>query len=840
MQVKDRFNFHLFKFKGMILSACVFLVFQLLVHTNAHSQQCGFEGINAFVINVHNRNAQQPVSGLKIYLVNENNEPYIEKVSYFDKRKKTTITRFDTLFFWENLKALSYKKRPAEYHRFYLTGAGNSYLIHLPEIPNYQVLGTDVPVYQARIVDVDGTKNGGYFTTRVIRLNYAHSVNICLSGILNENPNHRPDPGKIKRMDGGYFLPIDIDISYVRSIIHDLPPKRYMYRTKTDTIKHKNTRDSLYSIREIEIKNFTTLITVQKIVFPERLWVGGNLILKIPEYGDFYNDNPADMRDFRVLTQHYKGKDGRFHKKYLHYVYDETTERYSSDTLLDNYEDVEIGRVNGITRTVYSTDSVGVITTVYALINRKWTLKSQTTTKRAKEVNQKIIAVDASTVNCLVWAQASQQRIRVVWAKEPYYYFFKDSFQYVNFCNSRVSLDDKQTKTMTFTRRLDAHDTGMVTFKDKISIGPDYISFYNTAINLRGLSRLDLNYIVIGQNLKPQKTREGNLQFWVNKYRDSSFFEVLTLDKEMNPMSFGLMRMNDTTHYGNWKFWDAEGNEAYRTYSRRMLLLAKDFESEAYQKIKAKVKIGDVWQILPCYDYSEGSLVYLTNQMDSLKVYTKTASNTVKLKYKYYGDENYLQLYLLKADEYALPMNGSTMPVHLMADKYRIQPDWVIFSKRNNGSYEQSNFIRYFKNTYPEVFSEVDLVYEEELIIDLSRMAGNQKRQVLKRMIADSVIYCIAQLVQLPGGRITFGDRSGGLTINYNLSYDSVRNLMKTFGFSYQGAISGSGNVYQFVYPSKLMDRKFFDIYSNACKHPDVMSGYLSFYSKVTHDIYKD
>lgn len=824
------------RMKAIIL----FVLFSLLLIPKVNSQQCGYEGINAFVINVHNRNAQEPVSGLKIYLVNENNEPYIEKVSYYDIRKKTTITRFDTLIFWENLKASKYKKLPQQYHRFYLKGAGNAYLIHLPEIPNYKVLGTDVPIYQARIVDVDGNKNGGYFTTRVIRLNYSHSVNICLSGILHENPNHRPDPGKIKRMDGGYFMPIDIDISYVRSIINDLPPKRYMYRTKTDTIKHKNTRDSLYSIREIEIKNFTTLITVQKIVFPERLWVGGGLILKIPEYGDFYNDNPSDIRDFRVLTQHYKGKDGRFHKKYLHYVYDETTERYSNDTLLDNYEDIEIEPVKGITRTVYSSDSIGVITSLYTLINRKWTLKSQSTVKRAKSFNQEIIAVDASNVNCLVWVHEFPHKTRVLRANEPYYYFFRDSFTYVNFCNTIVLLDNKQTNTMTFTRRLDAHDTGMVTYKDKISIGPDYISFHNTAINLRGLGRRDLNYIVIGQNLKPQKTREGNLQFWVNKFRDSSFFEVLTLDKDMNPMSFGLMRMNDTTHYGNWRFWDAEGNETYRIYSRRMLLLAKDYDSEAYQKIKAKVKIGDVWQNLPCYDYSEGSLVYLTNQMDSLKVYTTTATNTVKLKYKYYGDENYLQLYLLKADEYALPMNGSEMPVHLMEDKYRIQPDWVVFSKRNKGSYEQSNFIRYFKNTYPEVFSEVDLVFEGELIIDISRMAGIQKRQVLKRMIADSAIYCIAQLIQLPGGRITFGDRSGGLTINYNLSYDSVSTLMKTFGFISHGPITGTGNVYQFVYPSKLMDRSFFDKYSNACKHPDVMSGYLSFYSKVTHDIYKD
>jgi hypothetical protein len=229
-------------------------ILSLFFISDSLAQQCGFEGLNAFVIDAHLSNEKELIKGLKIYLVNENNEPYVIKTKVFNAKKTRYETRFDTIIFWENTKAKSLKKQEGLYHRFYLKGAGNTYIVSLPEYEDYKEKGTFMPVYRAWIEDVDGKKNGGDFGIRVVSLNYAHSVSICGSGIMHNEPNTHHNPPQIKRIDGGYFMPMDVNMSYRPSLIADTGMVKHMYRTKRDTLFNINGNDSLFGIKEIEIK----------------------------------------------------------------------------------------------------------------------------------------------------------------------------------------------------------------------------------------------------------------------------------------------------------------------------------------------------------------------------------------------------------------------------------------------------------------------------------------------------------------------------------------------------------------------------------------------------------
>jgi hypothetical protein len=803
------------------------------------AQQCGFEGKNAFVLTPHLSYNGDLIKGLKIYLVNENNDPYVTKSKVFNTKKKRFENRFDTLCFWENNKAKDLKKQSGYYPKFHLKGAGNAYIISVPELEDYKERGTFMPVYQALIKDVDGKLNDGDFGVRIVRLNYAHSVNICQSGIMHNEPNNPPNPGHIKRMDGGYFMPITVNLSFRNSLIADTGLVKHMYRTKKDTLFNRNGEDSLYAIKEIEIKNYRTLVTVQNIKLLQKLWAGNILIDKIVEYDDFFGDNPRDVKDFRILVSNTKGIDDQFHKRYLNYIYDEITNLYRSDTALDNYADVEINKSTGdITRSVYLSDSNGLTKITYRYKNYKWELVSIDRPKKIKPDQRSIPVIDKPSFSCISWID-EPIKAKVIYASENYYQTLRDTFRFINTCDKSIHLIDLmvgKNPDFSYTPSVAPSDTGYIYYQKILTINPNRIIFHENAIRPDPQSLLKINYSVIGKNAIVEKTNDHSLSYSVKMMNDSIFKEVITMNQKGQPLHFGIMSIGDTVRYGQWKFWNETGIETYKTYSRKVIYMVKDFEEQPIESLNFKVKKNGEWMALKSWRILGNHHVYISEGMDSLKIFTKTASNAFKLNFKNLANENYQHVYLINKNQYALSMNGFQMPVELIPNIYRVQPDWVAMQNLNGGKYGQEFFIEYFKTKYPHLLSSVLWLFNSEVIIDLNKFTEAMKNNMLKNLEKDKMILCISQLVKLPGSRITFCDRSGTLIMNYNLSYDSVKTVFKTFNFTYNGPITGTGNYYQFTYNNKIIDQHFFDIYNKACEHADVISGSLNFYFKTEID----
>jgi hypothetical protein len=810
------------------------------------AQQCGFEGTNVFALNVHLSNKSELIKGLKIYLVNENNEPYLTETRIYDKSKKKYGTRYDTLFFWDNLKAKKHKNTNDKYRKYYLQGAGESYVILIPESQNYFERGTFSPVYRARIVDIDGTKNGGYFTTRVVRLDYAQSANVCNSGILDYPPSQRPNPTRIKSINGGSFVPMDINLSYLSPLIADTGIVKHMYRTKRDTLRNIKGEDSLFAIREIEIKNYRTLIPVQKIVFPEKFWCGNVLIENLPEYYDFYNNNPRDVKDFRILVENKKGDDNRFHKRYLNYVYSENSNRYESDTLLDRYWDVEINTLKKtLTRAVYKKDTLGEIKITYRLFKHGWDIESiekPTIPKKELPIPRKPELINPSKY-CLRWLDMPPQTIRIIEAKANYYETVRDSFRFINSCDHTIYPAEIiliKDLGITMSKSVKPNDTGYVYYKEHVSISPNGITFHERYFKPDEQNLFRLRYFIAGNATQRRNLENDGLEYSAYLPQDSSFKEVLTLDFYRRPRSLGLKAQNDTTHYGNWRFWNEEGKEHYKTFSKKLVCEVQTFESLDKERVSFKAKKNGTWINLSSWPYLSANEVYVSEDMDSLQAFNSKGSNKFKINYKNFGNDNYLNFYLLKKNQYSLSLNGSSFPIELVPNVYRIQPDWVSLQKISNGLYSQDFFIDYFKKKFPDLKQVLHGEFENELLIDLNEMPASERKNTLKQLIKEETIQSIGQLITVPGNRTTFCDRNGQFAMNYNLPYDSVRKIIIGMDMQYHGTINGTGNHHQFTYNHKLIDRSFFDLYNNACKHPDVISGSLNFYFRATLDHQKD
>lgn len=815
----------------------------LFIISDSIAQQCGFEGQNAFVIDAHLSNEKELIKGLKIYLVNENNEPYVTKTKVLNAKKTRYETQFDTIIFWGNTKAKSLKKQEGPYHRFYLKGAGNTYIVSLPEYEDYKEKGTFMPVYRAWIEDVDGKKNGGDFGIRVVSLNYAHSVSICGSGIMHNEPNIHHNPPQIKRMDGGYFMPMDVNMSYRPSLIADTGLVKHMYRTKRDTLFNSNGNDSLFGIKEIEIKNYRTLIPVQKIVMPQILWVGNIMIENVVEYHDFFGDNPRDVKDFRILVSNTRGIDGQFHKRYLNFVYNEDANHYDSDKAMDNYADVEINKSTGaITRTEFLTDTYGKTKITYRYTKNKWDLLSIEKPKKPEQNQTFVPTPPKPSFSCITWID-EPKKTKVIHASELYYITLKDTFRFINSCDQSLhlaSLIVGHNSDFSYSPSVGAFDTGYVYYQKLLTINPNRIIFHESAIKPDSYNTLNLNYIIVGKNARITKTGDEAKKYCVFAGTDSIFLEVLTVNQMSQPITFGTMAIDDTTRYGNWKLWDSTGNETYKTYSRKVIYSVKIFNGQTLEAVNFKVKKEGAWINLKSWLILDSRHVYISEGMDSLKLYNKMGQNGLKINYKTLADQNYQQIYLIARNQYSISINGFQVPVELIPNLYRVQPDWVGMQKLNNGKYGQEHFLEYFKFKYPRLVSSIQLLYESEVIIDLNRVSDSEKKYRLETLENDEMIQSISQLIELPGSRITFCDRIGTLIMNYNLSYDSVKTIINSFDFKYHGPISGTGNYYQFSYNQKLIDRHFFDIYNKACALPDVISGSLSFYFKAEVDNTKD
>ena len=81
------------------ISLLFFLLFCFSV-VKLYAQSCGFEQFFLFVLDVRTSDHEALASGLKMYLVDEAEQPLLAHVAY--EEKGAWKHRADTLFFWEN------------------------------------------------------------------------------------------------------------------------------------------------------------------------------------------------------------------------------------------------------------------------------------------------------------------------------------------------------------------------------------------------------------------------------------------------------------------------------------------------------------------------------------------------------------------------------------------------------------------------------------------------------------------------------------------------------------------------------------------------------------------
>lgn len=144
------------KISGLNLFSIVFLL--LSAHW-ASAQHCGYCNGSIQVFYIHDESDSEPISGLKVYLLDSLDKPVLSH--FFDQ--KTREYKMDTFFLYQNP---STRKNPVEKVLFNPVNsrqtefwfAQDNYIFY----PNHEAYDAVKIVVE----DIDGNKNGGKFKTK--------------------------------------------------------------------------------------------------------------------------------------------------------------------------------------------------------------------------------------------------------------------------------------------------------------------------------------------------------------------------------------------------------------------------------------------------------------------------------------------------------------------------------------------------------------------------------------------------------------------------------------------------------------------------------------------------
>lgn len=196
-------------------------IFLMLLSARLSAQQCGWEGLNAFVLDVHTQASREKIKGLKIYLVGEDDKPYFWETRLPPTRREMTWhTEYEPMVFWDNAARRLKMKNSFPPRDVRCVGAEDHYMILINDAS-----ANPPPVYKALIVDIDGPENGGWLQSILVPLDFGRSVNLCQTGFVGHKPDSTSHHSRLCE-DGLPYAPIEIviDGQGVQRVSPPLPP----------------------------------------------------------------------------------------------------------------------------------------------------------------------------------------------------------------------------------------------------------------------------------------------------------------------------------------------------------------------------------------------------------------------------------------------------------------------------------------------------------------------------------------------------------------------------------------------------------------------------------------
>ncbi len=349
--------------KTVLTTLILFLCFQL-----GYSQRCGYDYLQAFVVEVVDNDHPNNIPDLKLTLTNEFGQKLEYKSKYpesqrfdFDEQHIETPARLD-LPFLKKIPRSNFQEFWENGHAKVMAGPGINQPAHLRLSDNLYVIfitfhyslnqPVTLPVYQVQIEDPDSIKHFKKFPKRIFRLNPEKSVYLCANHLIGNGEIW----GKIYCIDGSVFKPIQLNLSNPTPQYEGKVQKNRYEDVTFETVRHNDAEPnkSEISLKSIQVYSGDQLQLMQKIVprnfekFAKKQgyraaykYVFAQVFPKymLPELAKVVSVSSQKKKYDLLSVVLEKGMtiSGIQHQHQLFFQYDSTSKQYTFDTILSEY-----------------------------------------------------------------------------------------------------------------------------------------------------------------------------------------------------------------------------------------------------------------------------------------------------------------------------------------------------------------------------------------------------------------------------------------------------------------------------------------------------------------------
>jgi len=824
-----------------------------------YAQRCGYDYLQAFVVEVVDKNNLENIPNLKLTLTNE----FGEKLEYTSpSRNEYSLPEDDSdvplparlklpflknhqpsnlMEFWENgnSKGLSH---PGINQPAHLKLSDNLYVIFIQfqHSPNKPVA---LPNFQVLVEDPDSIKHFNQFPRRLFRLNPEKAVYLCANHLIGKSEGIFDH---VYHLDGTKFEPQKFDLSVGNPLYAGKVERPFYFDLDFQPVNHHVHRTEMIDMKLESVNVFSgrDLRFVQKIV-PQHFAKYAKLQTQNQDFKELKlgvfpkNWKPEMLHELNlkqgsnknhlisVLYQKGRSSSGVPHQHNLYFRFDSTSNKFVFDSLLSEFPNVQFDEEpNKIIRYVITDNQYECKLMYYILEGQIWKFYKEKII-RGESVQLQISKSVLSNLYILGYMQDKVTKFEVRVKSH-----FTDTIRFVNKGKSTIDLSNYklvQTNNQRLLKvekvvvpsELKVRDTAMIIFHLEavpnmlalsMAMPFEYLDVkIEFAFNKTEKLPLNFRYLGICKDLIEKKTVTK-----FNRYDDaiiaeSFFFKEYQrvnyqLKTENNQIAaYGkLITENDTfKRVGDWYF----------TNPRNMITYSREFEFQVTadkEKVDSTLKIFAVKKGIQTelkYRYQfDWFRLWLDPKIDSIIFHWNAYTNTIsKFNNSYYQSKFMVQL---------MPSSIKTIypqkyPQFIVDQSYEFQNTIYLLKLKSirNDNYDLSRHD--FMVKYNGIKFQIDSRYSDEyLIVDFEGYSTHLINDWVSKWTRKGEIESAHQAINIGKGLAFLGKN---MTIKpiQSIYGDSLNIIVSKFGFK---TVHNFGDAtYQVQTDSKICDERLFN-----------------------------
>lgn len=830
----------------------------LLTLNTLSAQRCGYDCLQAFVVEIVDQNHSENIPHLKLTLTNEFGQKLEYPVSDYhnnhpmdmDDRPQIPEKRLRLQFlknhtpsndqeFWENGNTAGLS-HPSINQPAHIKLNDNLYVIFI-QFKHSINQPIELPVYQVLVEDPDSVKNNKMFPKRLFRLNPEKAVYLCVNDLIGTSEGIFD---RYYHLDGIKFQPQKFNLSlenptYLGKVnapfyfdIDFQPSTPYYYdgplkEVHLETVKVLSGQELQFMQKIVPLKfaKFAKLQT-QNQDFKE-LKYEGFLVNAKPEMFTKLNlkIGKSKRHGFSVLLQKGRSVSGVPHQHSLYFLYDSISKQFVFDTLLSEYPNLQFdAEPNKIIRYVITDNQVSSKLTYYVLEGQKWVFYKE------KILGEPPLPLSSSVLNNLYllnYISHKIKRVDVTLNNTVY-----DTFVMINKGRNAIDLTQYtlkhnnnpwlfQFKTIQMPTVLKPRDTARIIFSfvpvqnfnpNSIAMPFQYEDVELTfAFNQKEKLPLNFHYLglcadCISKTVVSKFNRYDDLiiaETFDFKSSQNAFYQLKTGNNQIHS-SGKLISENDTfKRVGDWFFANPRN---MISYSREV-----EFQITAEnQPVDSAVKVIAVRKGIQteCHYRFKGQWVHiwLPTGIDSLIFNWRGYSNTISNFSQNIYQSKYMVALIKQSIQTLYPRKYTQFVIN---ESYEFNPNIYLLKLKWNDFKQIEKIRQGFMESYRSIRFEVHERYSQQyLVVDFEGYSSGDAMNWLWKWLDRNEIESAHQGVYVGDRVLTFLGKGVTIKPKQNIYGDSLAKIVKEFGFKTYHTF-GDGT-YQINAQSAICDEALF------------------------------